>query len=188
MDTETTRRARAAFKANLLHAARTAAPIGTLVLAMSASFGTTGALTACGESASCKRLRDDTFAQRTTWETCDPLDPDPCIKVFGNPKDCTGVLSCDFAVNPQHRTEAEKAVLTIGQESQGCYLCATPNCPTGGYALCDPGSRRCALYDQVTGEGGVGDIVFLDAGGTDSLDVNTMPGDASGASDDGAPE
>ncbi|MBV9947781.1 MAG: hypothetical protein JOZ69_13080, partial [Myxococcales bacterium] len=78
------------------------------------------------------------------WGACDPRDPNACIQVGGNSRDCTGVLTCDFAVNRQHRLEAEHAVLTIGQQSLGCYLCAQPNC-VGGIPTCEPVSQQCIL-------------------------------------------
>jgi hypothetical protein len=118
------------------------------------AFGTTAALSACGDAPSCTKLRSDTYATKQVWGACDPDAPEPCILVPGNVKDCTGVLSCDFAVNPSYRTDAEQAVQTIAGKSQGCYQCATPNCVNGMYAWCEPVTRQCLV---VTGfyDGGV---------------------------------
>ncbi len=119
-----------------------------------ASFATVASLSACGESPTCSRLRDTTYANKETWDACDPDAPEPCVFVLGNPKDCTGVLACEFAVNPVHRAEAEMAVLTIGQQSQGCYLCAIPNCVMGDIPWCEPVSRRCMIITALS-DGGV---------------------------------
>ena len=59
------------------------------------------------------------------------------------------MLTCDFAVNPRYRAEAEQAVYSIGERSQGCYLCATPNCVSGALAYCEPVSRRCIVITDL---------------------------------------
>jgi hypothetical protein len=138
---------------NLSSAARSGVAIAMGGLVAASSLGTSVSLTACGESASCSKLRNDTYATKETWDACNPDDQEPCIKVFGNPKDCTGVLACDFAVNPHHRAEAEQSVLTIAEQSQGCYLCAIPNCVGGEQTWCEPVSRRCILVTTLTDGG-----------------------------------
>ena len=82
-------------------------------------------------------------------------------------RDCTGVLSCNFAVNRTYRETAEQAVLTIGAQSQGCYVCATPNCVAGDLPYCEPVTRECILITDLL-EGGTpvsvqaegGDVTF----------------------------
>lgn len=137
---------------SLARVARSAVGVGAVGW-IAASSLVSAPLTACGESGSCAKLRSDNYALKETWDACDPGDPEPCIKVFGNPKDCTGVLACDFAVNPHHRAEAEQTVLTIGEQSQGCFLCAVPNCASGDLAWCEPVSRRCILVTMLTDAG-----------------------------------
>jgi hypothetical protein len=109
------------------------------------TFGATAEMTACGESAGCSRLRSTMYDQKLVWGACDPADPFACIKVAGNTLDCTGVLACDFAVAPKFREAAEQAVLTIGEQSQGCYLCAKPGCVSGDTAYCEAVTRQCLL-------------------------------------------
>jgi hypothetical protein len=103
----------------------------------------------CGEGAACDQLRSSTLSNLESWESCDPNDPEACIVIPGNPRDCTGVLACDIAVNPHHRGDAEQAVLSIAQQSQSCFLCAVPNCAGGSAAWCEPVTRRCMLVAQV---------------------------------------
>jgi hypothetical protein len=171
----------------LLRAAGSGILIAMCGLVTATSLGTSVSLTACGESGSCTKLRDDTYAAKSTWEACNPDDPEPCIKVFGNTKDCTGVLSCDFAVNPHHRSEAEKSVLTIASQSQGCYLCAIPNCVSGDITLCEPVSRRCIVVTMLTDSGATATAkpTPSDSGGRDT--ALTQPLDE-GASDALAPD
>lgn len=144
-------------------------PIVALLLQTSA-----GASVACGDSASCISVRDSTYAALEGWEACDPTKPDQCIVEPGNPKDCTGVLTCTFAINADYRSEAEQAVLAAGEQSRGCYLCATPACGDGETAYCEPVSKRCMLqstsYSQ--GDAGIGvsapdtgSAIVVDAGG-----------------------
>jgi len=111
---------------------------------------------ACGESGACSQLRQTTYGDKLAWGACDPALPDPndqCIFVAGNPKDCTGILTCEFAVNRNFREVAELAVASIGEQSQGCYLCAVPNCITAGDPYCDPVSRECLVVSGFTSGG-----------------------------------
>ncbi len=132
--------------------------VGAVVTVVSGTVG----LTACGDSASCTKTRNDTFAKLQNWQSCNPEDVAPCIKVAGNPRDCSGVLSCDFAVNLGSRVEAEQTVLTIGNETQGCYLCATPNCVAGDLAICEPFSRKCIIVSGIVDAGGPGMTATID--------------------------
>jgi hypothetical protein len=116
----------------------------------------TAALEACGESGSCTQLRSTLYASKVVWDACDPNAAHPedeCIFIPGNPKDCTGVLTCEFAVNRKFRADAEMAVYTVGQQSQGCYLCAQPNCIASSIAYCEPVSRRCIVVTGFTSSG-----------------------------------
>jgi len=158
---------------------------------VAAGFGSTVTLSACGESGGCTKLRNDLYATKEKWDACDPADgPTACIKVSGNTRDCTGVLSCDFAVNPHHRAEAEQQVLTVGQQSQGCFLCATPNCIGGDIAYCEPISRRCIIVTTLDDAGGPQFGGDIDSGnptpGNDATPDVAVPPDDSGLSD-GAP-
>jgi hypothetical protein len=100
------------------------------------------AIEGCGESGACSQLRQDTYAQLHQ-----------CIFVAGNPKDCTGVLTCEFAVNRKFRPDAELTVASIGEQSQGCYLCAVPNCITAGDPYCEPVTRECIVVSGFTSSG-----------------------------------
>ncbi len=161
---------------SLLPVARRGVRIGIVGIIAAASLGTGVPLTGCGESASCAKLRSDNYALKETWDACDPGDAEPCIKVLGNPKDCTGVLACDFAVNPHHRAEAEQTVLTVGEQSQGCFLCAIPNCAGGDLTWCEPVSRRCILVTALSDAGP--SVADQPAPGVDSgqSPVGALPG------------
>ena len=125
---------------------------GVVLLTIPAASTT---IEACGESGACEQLRQTEFADLTAWQNCDPdVFPSQCLQIAGNPKDCTGVLACSFAVNATHRADAEWAVLVSGQQSQGCYLCATPSCLGGDLAYCEPTSHRCDLAAVIL-DGGV---------------------------------
>jgi hypothetical protein len=134
------------------------------VSAVVAATGTTASsLAACGDSGGCTSVRSSTFTALQEWSACNPAAnvAEPCIKVFGNPKDCSGVLTCDFAVNPAHRVEAEQRVLTIAGDTQGCYLCATPNCVNGDLPVCDPVTRQCILVTSIITSGTDGGPGFI---------------------------
>jgi hypothetical protein len=140
-------------------------------------LGSSAPLAGCGETSSCQRLRTDTYNDKLVWGECDPNDSASCIEVFGNVKDCTGVLSCNFAVNRTYRETAERAVLTIGAQSQGCYVCATPNCVAGDLPYCEPVTRQCLLITELL-EGGVAESVQAE-GGAEVFDASVPLLDAS---------
>lgn len=112
-------------------------------------------------------IRQTTFNELQLWEECDPTAPDPCILEPGNPKDCTGVLACPFAINAKYRTAAEAEQLVMGEQSKGCYQCSIPNCFSGTTGYCEPISKRCLLVQSVTSEdGGIIVIGGGDSGGS----------------------
>jgi hypothetical protein len=154
------------------------AVVGSVVVMAS---GASVSLSACGDSSQCNKVRNQMFAQKQAWASCDPADPNACIKVFGNSRDCSGVLFCDFAVNPAHRIEAEQAVLTIAQQTQGCYLCAEPDCVQGDLAVCEPVSQQCIIVTSLLDASTSGSTqVVFDA----SLPIFPIP-DASASSEAG---
>lgn len=109
-------------------------------------------LAECGDKARCDQLRDDTYEKKRTWAEC-MTDAD-CFPLAGNPHDCTGVLACPFAVNIRYREDAERLMLTIGEDSVDCHVCAVPNCNSSSTPLCEPTSHQCVMMD-VVGDGGI---------------------------------
>jgi hypothetical protein len=103
------------------------------------------ALSRCGDKGRCDQLRSDTYEKRRAWAQC-VVDED-CFAMAGNPRDCTGVLSCPFAVNWRYREDAERVMLTIGEDSVDCHVCAVPNCNSSNVAHCEPLSHQCLLFD-----------------------------------------
>jgi len=74
-------------------------------------------------------LRDELTALKDSWTRCEN-DWD-CIKFFGSPGDCTGILSCDFAGNRSFRLEAERRIASLPEETTDCTACSPPNCVSG---------------------------------------------------------
>jgi hypothetical protein len=139
--------------------------------------------TACGESDGCKSLRDQTYANKRVWDACS-FDDD-CIAVPGNQKDCTGVLTCEFSVNKRYRDLAEMAVYKIGEQSQGCHLCAFPNCIAGAISVCEQVSKRCIIVSELKDGGGVTQGTE-DAGGNPPVDSGGLVSNDTGVPDSGA--
>jgi hypothetical protein len=146
---------------------------------LAAALGTSAPLTGCGETNGCQRLRNDTYNSKLIWGACDPSEPAPCILVGGNTGDCTGVLSCNFAVNRNYRETAERAVLSIAAQSLGCYVCATPNCPQGNTAWCEPVTRECIIVDVVVDAGSVISTTTTTTDASEPVDVIAPVVDAS---------
>jgi hypothetical protein len=103
------------------------------------------ALIQCGDKARCDQLRDEFYQKRTAWGQC-TIDEE-CYPLAGNPRDCTGVFSCPFAVHRVHREEAERAMLTSGADSVDCHVCAVPNCNSSDHPYCEPVTRQCVMID-----------------------------------------
>jgi uncharacterized membrane protein YgcG len=108
-------------------------------------------LTMSCNNANCEHLRDELFAKKTTWQEC--VRDEDCIKVGGNGKDCTGILSCDFAVNRVYRDAAERRVASLPQESVDCTECSTPNCVAGDIAMCEPVTHQCIIVTGILDDG-----------------------------------
>jgi hypothetical protein len=162
--------------------ARVASWLAFGFVGVAASGTAATSVTACGESGACTNLRETEYANLVTWQACDPAGIDQCIIEPGNPKDCTGVLSCNFAVNPKFRAEAEQAVYTSGQASQGCYLCAVPNCIAAEEGICEPVSRRCIAVSGTT-DGG---LLFAGEDGGSTSTGTPPSGDAGNGNGSGA--
>jgi hypothetical protein len=97
----------------------------------------------------CEKKRDELSALKDKWGPCDTSFD--CIKVFGNDKDCTGILSCDFAVNRVYRQEAERRVASLPEETVDCIECQPPNCVSGDLAYCEPVTQRCIVITELLG-------------------------------------
>lgn len=97
----------------------------------------------------CERLRDELHAQKISWGECETSSD--CIKVFGSEKDCTGIFSCDFAVNRVYRLDAERRVASLPEESVDCIECQSPNCVQGDIAWCEPVTRQCIVVTELIG-------------------------------------
>jgi hypothetical protein len=107
----------------------------------------------CADKRNCDELRQELFLQKRAWAACES-DFD-CVLVGGNPKDCTGVLACPFAVNRANRDTAERQVLSAGDDSVMCHLCAVPTCVSGDIPVCEPSTRRCLVVTSIV-DGGSG--------------------------------
>jgi uncharacterized membrane protein YgcG len=98
----------------------------------------------------CENLRDELQAQKQKWGECETsLD---CIKVFGSRGDCTGILSCDFSVNRKYRTEAERRVASLPEETVDCVQCQSPNCVGGKLDWCEPVTKQCMVVTELLGD------------------------------------
>src|SRR5215471_16781838 len=111
-----------------------------------------GAMLLHCDNASCEKLRDDLYAQKLTWQACKTsLD---CEIIGGNMGDCSGVMSCNLAINVRYRKEAERRIASLPEESVDCHKCGSPNCPEGGIPYCDPVIKTCTIVKDFLGEGG----------------------------------
>ncbi len=111
----------------------------------------------------CDSLRTTLEVDRRTWAACDPEQGDSqCAIVGGDPMDCTGVLTCDFAVNVSMLAQAQKEVVDNSVHSKICAdYCSAPNCAQDSPPVCDPVTRECTIVYLTQAEGGAPDVIQL---------------------------
>jgi hypothetical protein len=95
----------------------------------------------------CENLRDELWRKKQEWSRCSAHTD--CMKILGNPGDCTGIMSCNFAVNLKSRLEADRRIASLPEETVDCTECTSPNCVAGNIALCEPTSGRCILVTEI---------------------------------------
>lgn len=98
-------------------------------------------------NAICEDLRDELYQLKLDWGRCD--SDDDCIKIPGNPGDCTGVLTCDLAINKANRINAERRILSLPEETVDCVQCVSPNCPAGNITVCEQRTGQCIIVTEV---------------------------------------
>jgi len=95
----------------------------------------------------CEDLRDELTALKQKWQACQ-TDFD-CILVGGNVKDCTGIFSCNTAVNKMHREDAERRIASLPEETVDCMVCKSPNCISGMITLCEQVTKTCIVVTEI---------------------------------------
>lgn len=131
----------------------------------------------------CEKMRDELSALKDKWGECETsLD---CIKVFGNDKDCTGILSCDFAVNRSYRQEAERRIASLPEETVDCIECQPPNCVSGELSYCEPVTHRCIVITDLVEE--TPRLITDPEGGKASSATGGMTSTSTGGAGGGAP-
>jgi hypothetical protein len=148
--------------------------LGTLLRAAAVLSGMLGIT--C-DNADCEKLRDDLYADRLKWESCD--DDTDCQLVGGNTADCTGIFSCNLAVNTRYVKDAERRIASLPEETVDCHKCGSPNCPEGDIVVCDPAYKRCIVVKELLNGGGAS--VYLP---TKSTGGSTGTGGIPGAAGD----
>jgi hypothetical protein len=91
----------------------------------------------------CEGLRDELTGLKRQWTRCSAHSD--CIKIGGNPGDCTGIMTCSFAVNRNARLEAERRIASLPEETVDCTECTSPSCVAGDIALCEQTSGHCIV-------------------------------------------
>jgi hypothetical protein len=119
----------------------------SLALSLLVLCGVAASFTSSCNTAHCEDLRDELFALKKKWQAC-ATDAD-CFLVGGNVKDCTGILSCNTAVNKMYRRDAERRIASLPEETVDCMLCQSPNCEHGMITLCEPTTKACIIVTEL---------------------------------------
>jgi hypothetical protein len=141
------------------------------------------------DNADCEKLRDDLYADRLRWETCE-TDED-CELVGGNTLDCSGIFSCNVGINSRFVKDAQRRIASLPEESVDCHKCGSPNCPQGNIVVCDPHYNRCIVLEELIN--GMGASVYLPGmhglggspGSGGATEVGGTGGDTSGGGQSG---
>ncbi|HVW29692.1 MAG TPA: hypothetical protein VHC69_30220 [Polyangiaceae bacterium] len=124
------------------------AKVNTLGMLLRVAALLSGSLLVMCDNADCEKLRDDLYADRLRWQACE--EDSDCEIIGGNTADCTGIFSCNLAVNAHSVKDAERRIASLPEESVDCHKCNSPNCPDGEIALCDSVYKRCIIVKDVT--------------------------------------
>jgi hypothetical protein len=108
----------------------------------------------------CGSLRTTLETDRHAWAACDPSrGDDQCTIVGGDSMDCTGVLTCDFAVNVSMLAQAQRGVIDNSVHAKICSdYCSLPNCAQDSPPVCDPVTRECTIVYLTQAEAGATDV------------------------------
>jgi hypothetical protein len=133
--------------------------------------------------ANCEDLRDELYYLKLDWQSCE--DDSQCILIGGNGKDCTGVLSCNLAINKKRRQEAERRIISLPEETVDCMQCASPNCAEGNITICEPTSKKCIIVKEIV-DSGLASVSYgappTHTGGSGSIELGEGAGAGGGSS------
>jgi hypothetical protein len=137
------------------------------------------------ENANCESLRDDLYAQKLSWQEC--RTSADCQLVGGNGLDCTGIMSCNMAINVRFRKEAERRIASLPEETVDCKKCGSPNCPEGDIPYCDQVNHRCLVVKEIidTGPPNMGFGGRPETGGEAGVGGEAASGGSSGTGGEG---
>lgn len=91
----------------------------------------------------CRDLANEASAMRSEMGACGANDT--CVIVKGSSNDCSGGVSCPFAVHADRAAEAASRAADIAKRSQDCTECSMPSCPPAQSAYCDHETGRCVI-------------------------------------------
>jgi hypothetical protein len=131
--------------------------------------------------ANCEDIRDELFRDKLEWASC--TSDDQCIIIGGNERDCSGVLTCNLAINKSRRQEAERRIISLPEETADCIECASPNCPEGEITLCERVSKKCIIVKGIV-DSGLTSVSYgappTHSGGSGSIEVEETAGAGGG--------
>jgi hypothetical protein len=93
----------------------------------------------------CDELAEEASALKERLGVC--REGDTCVIAASQSGDCTGELTCGFAVPSDKKSEAEREASRIGEQSLDCSQCVAADCvsPTMMIARCDTAAGRCII-------------------------------------------
>lgn len=131
----------------------------------------------------CEELRENLYREKISWQSCERSSD--CIIVGGNEGDCTGVFSCNVAVNTSSRVAAERRIASLPELTVDCHQCGSPNCPDGEIAICEEDSRLCFIVSEVLDEPAPGLLKTVE--GNAAVPASPVPGPTEDAAPPGVP-
>jgi hypothetical protein len=100
----------------------------------------------CGND--CEDLAEEARALKQKLAAC--REGDMCVIAASQKGDCTGELTCGFAVPSDKKSEAEREASRIGEQSLDCAQCVADDCvsPTMMIPRCDVVAGHCVIDFQ----------------------------------------
>jgi hypothetical protein len=93
----------------------------------------------------CEDLAEEARALKQKFAAC--REGDTCVVAATQKGDCTGELTCGFAVPSDKKSEAEREASRIGEQSLDCTQCVAVDCVSSTMMSprCDTAAGHCVI-------------------------------------------
>jgi hypothetical protein len=102
------------------------------------------AFVGCGpDEVDCEPLIQEARELKKEFAACS--EGDECVLLAQSNDDCTGELTCPYAVNSKVVDEARRRAQQVTDESVSCTVCTNNSCAQVPEPVCDVALGRCVI-------------------------------------------